>query len=784
MRMLYSQQAWFSEPVPNGRAGSRESGDWDRLYVAAALRVLTLVFACASAVDSASQAESDHSLLAGELQAEIQKAQPDRYLLLLQACIDNAVKYAAEKKCKPEENPFHLLLVSCAGPEQPAQLRVAVVKAVTSLVPGGNVYMDGVRVLFPWLGTETEKFRFALRDGLLAAVSSSPDEFTGLLEKVITGTDASRPQVEDAGYILWARDPARTVDCLIQGLVTREKTARDCAAHHWVLADYLHHREASAELWEKYWRENRGALTALRETHFLRARVIEEVVALWDECCQALRNSASDEASVAAHWQFGRRGIDSPWTAVRERACRELAALSGKAAPDPKKKALLEAQIPVLLDVLGAGAAPRYEPLAVRMEALRALQTLRPVAVSSEAVAKFLSEAVAKGVHERPFRIGALKAAGELGMEALRGPICRIVLKGTDEAELDVLAEALGALGKIGFIADGLDAELTQGLVDALFDLYAQEESRPGADAEALRQVLVRTLGKIGGQTNRVDDVKAFLRKLLETTIDKNPAMAVFVINAFGELSDKDLLADLSAVIAQRTKLGPNVVQAAVNAVWLIGSSNKPEALERAVGVYAAYIEGGDAALTEALTQKVVFLCRGSIAKTGVIASELARQKRFKSAVDILGADDIAKLRQSVLLDGTEKDVESLWSVERVYLAGLEALEQFDLCAAGIQKLETSKRAGELAAFAGKDTLKQQAERVKSKKEFVVAVAGGRAAEIAAAFKALIKADASVAPWALGKVSESSAAAQVIDLLAKDAELPEAVREKMAPGKK
>ena len=36
-------------------------------------------------------------------------------------------------------------------------------------------------------------------------------------------------------------------------------------------------------------------------------------------------------------------------------------------------KALLEAQIPVLLDVLGAGAAPRYEPLAVRMEALRVI---------------------------------------------------------------------------------------------------------------------------------------------------------------------------------------------------------------------------------------------------------------------------------------------------------------------------------------------------------------------------------------------------------------------------
>jgi len=70
---------------------------------------------------------------------------------------------------------------------------------------------------------------------------------------------------------------------------------------------------------------------------------------------------------------------------------------------------------------------------------------------------------------------------------------------------------------------------------------------------------------------------------------------------------------------------------------------------------------------------------------------------------------------------------------------------------------------------------------VKSKKEFLVAVAGGKAAEIAAAFKALIKADASVVPWGLGKIAESSAAAAVNDLLAKDPEMPEAVREKMAP---
>ncbi|HQM59430.1 MAG TPA: hypothetical protein PLH78_04105 [Planctomycetota bacterium] len=743
-----------------------------------------MAIACAVAAGVAAQAESNHADLAAELQAEIQKAQPDRYLLLLQACIDNAVKYAAEKKCKPEENPFHRLLVAWAGPEQPAQLRMAVVKALTSIVPGGSVYLDGVRMLFPWLGTDTEKFRTVLRDGLLAAVSSSPNEFTAQLEKLLTGTEASRTQVEDASYILWARDPARTVDCLIEGLAGREKSGRDAAAHHWVLADYLHHRAAGAEAWDKYWRENRGAMPALRETHFLRTRIIEEVLALWDECCQALRNSAGDEASVAAHWQFARRGIDSPWAAVRERACRELAALAAKAGPDPKKKALLEAQIPVLLDVFGAGAAPRYEPLAVRMEALRVLETLRPVAAGDQAVAKFLSDAVAKGAQERAFRIGALKAAGELGMEALRAPICRIVLKGMDEAGLDVLAAALSALGKIGFIADGLDVDLTHGLVDALFDLYAQEENRPGADAEAFRQVLVRTLGKIGGQTNRVDDVKTFLRKLLEKTLDKNPAMAVFVINAFGELSDKDLLADLSAVMAQRTKLSPNVVQAAVNAVWLIGSSKKPGALERAAGVYAAYLEAGDAAFSEALTQKVVFLCRGSVANAGIVASELARQKRYKSAVDILGGDDIAKLRQAVLLDGTEKEVENLWSTERVYLAALEALEQFDLCAAGIQKLETSKRAAEFAAFAGKDTLKLQAERVKSKKEFLAAVAGGKAAEIAAGFKALIKADASAASWGLGKIGESGIAAAVNDLLAKDPEVPEAVREKAAPNKK
>ena len=57
-----------------------------------------MAIACAVAAGVAAQAESNHADLAAELQAEIQKAQPDRYLLLLQACIDNAVKYAAEKK--------------------------------------------------------------------------------------------------------------------------------------------------------------------------------------------------------------------------------------------------------------------------------------------------------------------------------------------------------------------------------------------------------------------------------------------------------------------------------------------------------------------------------------------------------------------------------------------------------------------------------------------------------------------------------------------------------------
>ena len=73
---------------------------------------------------------------------------------------------------------------------------------------------------------------------------------------------------------------------------------------------------------------------------------------------------------------------------------------------------------------------------------------------------------------------------------------------------------------------------------------------------------------------------------------------------------------------------------------------------------------------------------------------------------------------------------------------------------------------------------------MKSKKEFLAAVAGGIAAEIAAGFKALIKADASAACWGLGKIGESGIAAAVNDLLAKDPEVPEAVREKAAPNKK
>jgi hypothetical protein len=604
-----------------------------------------------------------------------------------------------------------------------------------------------------------------------------------ILEKIVTGTDASRPQVEDAAYILWARDPARTVDRMLEGLAAREKVGREVAAHHWVLADYLHHREPTADAWDKYWRDNRASLPALRETHFLRTRVVEETLALWEECCQALRNSATDEGSVTGHWQVARRGLDSPWAAVRERACREIALLAAKAGSDVKKRALLQAQVPVLLDVLGAGLVPRYEPLAVRMEALRALQALRPVAMGSAEIAKFLGDVVAKGTQERLFRVGALRVAGELDMEPLRGPICELVLDGAGDAGLDVLAEALGALGKIGLQIDGRDAEFSDRLIVACFDLYVREESRTGEDAEAFRQALIRTLGKVGGQTARVEEVKDFLRKLLEKNLDKNPAMAVFVINAFGELSDRELLPDLSAVIAQRTKLSPNVVQAAVNAVWLVGSSGKTDALERAAGVCATHIENGDTLLTEALTQKLLFLCRGSIGKTAVVAAELARQKRYKAAVEILGGDDITKLRQATLVDGTEKDLESLWTTERVYMAGLEALEQFDGCLAAVMRLEQSKRAAELGRIAGPDTLKLQAERVRAKKLFCAAIAGGRPADIAAGFKTLVKLDASNSSWAVLKVAESGVASQVTELLLKDPDLPLPLREKLAPKK-
>ena len=90
-------------------------------------RVFSVLLVCACAVYAARGAESDYGVLAGELQVEIQKAQPDRYLLLLRACIDNAVKYADDTKAKPEENPFHKLLAGFVGQDQPAQLRVAAV---------------------------------------------------------------------------------------------------------------------------------------------------------------------------------------------------------------------------------------------------------------------------------------------------------------------------------------------------------------------------------------------------------------------------------------------------------------------------------------------------------------------------------------------------------------------------------------------------------------------------------------------------------------------------------
>ena len=258
---------------------------------------------------------------------------------------------------------------------------------------------------------------------------------------------------------------------------------------------------------------------------------------------------------------------------------------------------------------------------------------------------------------------------------------------------------------------------------------------------------------------------------------------AVFAINALGDLRDIDALrSDLAAVFARRPAVAPNVVEAAVNVVWLIGNSEQVGALDAAVALLAEYIEAGDAAFSQLVTDKVLFLSRRSIGSAASVAGALAARQRWRSAERILGHEDVVKMRQVALIDGGEEALGDLWAVERVLLAALEAREQFEACQAQIVRLTQSKRVETFERIAGPTALSSFAARIEAKKAFVALLNGDRKPEdVVAGLVGLAERFPVAAPWAVGRIKTSTSAALLIEAVLKAPEVPEDLKKDLRP---
>ena len=723
------------------------------------------------------------------------KAEPERLLLLR-----DFIVHAQSLPAPAEKNPYFKVLSECLAEKQDTALRIAVVRAVTVPVAGRKPYLAGVKLILDYLGSDPPVFRKAVREGLLLVAPGAPERFPAELEKRELDLSASRSQIEDAAFLLWAVDPRRTVESLLKGLKSRSAKNADTAPFLWILADYVHHRESSLEGWEKYWRENPDP-PALRETHFLRRLVQKELLDLWNDASEVFQQAPLTESGLEAYWLFLRRSMDSPWPAVRVKGCRALAALAqklGSGTPSARVKSLLKRQLGALMELLGQGTQPRYEPLEVRLEALRAVGFFQAVAHEEPRLATFLKGILGSKDVETSFRRQALKTVGDLKLGALRETVCRLILEGNGKSKEEVephlgfLAEALKTLGKIGIEEPGnQDVAMARGVAAAIKSLYKVTASLGSAEAAAFRQAAVTTLGKVA-RGPALGEVTAFLREILKENLGKSDgeALASSSICALGEAGAVGGLDDLAAILAKRASYPANLVQDAVVAVWLIGSSGRPEAAAKAIEVFADYLESGDPDFSKEIRQKVLFLCRESIALVARLAGRLAAEKKFKAACDILSEEEIKKVRQVALFEGSVQDLKHFWTVEEVYLEGLETLERFDECAAEISRLKKffgeQKRGGELEKIAKEELVRLAARevRVRSKKEINAAIKKGAADAITALLKKTLAKDKDLFFWAVEKVRKSPVAREVLETLLKDAEVPEEVKARLKPTRK
>lgn len=723
--------------------------------------------------------------LAKELADRIKEAEtnqdPAVLLLQLRACIENAQKASAPS----DQNPFHTLWISCLSPERSSQVRNAALKAVLNAGLAEKSYTQGIDLLVrSYLGDKDHGFRMALRQGLFDIVRRNKEKYVPWLKEAISHGASSPKTIEDAAYMLWDLDAPGTVDALMAGLAKTQSLQEDVAVFHRLLSDYLLHREVSLDKWRAYWDAHKGKdLVALKENHFIRTRLTEELVGLFKSAAKSLEKNMDTETGAAAFWHFLKKGMTADRPALRENACVALRLLARTLMANSKltnAQALIKEQVQTLKMLLGTGGKPSHEPFAVKRQVLRTLLIYGDKAASDPELSKFLADVLAVRHGEAVFQQDALQLAGELNMTALRSAVGEVILgfEGPIAPEFaGVFVEAVKTMGRLGFDA-AASTDRADRIVLNVISHFNEFLGRNSPNRGEHCQQIVKSLGKLGGRC--AEPVKQKIHGLLKTLvtdhIEKEPTLVFFAINAWGYIGDARVIDDLSVILTRKTDYPPNHVRAAVDALWRIGSYRQNGTFEKVIQVLVVHLESGDAKLDEAIQQKIVFLCRANMAGLTVLAHALTGHNKLPSAVALLSADDIKSLRRKAFTAGTEQDLAQLWDVEMKLLKALETLEQFKTLHAGIGALKnslTDSKRGPLFQKVSKGDVKildVWAARVQKQETFAGHLKAGALDPAFTQLKNWLGADKTVMLWALEKVRQSQLAAAVTEKLLKDAD--------------
>ncbi len=740
--------------------------------------------------------------LAAVISERIAAAEPTQYVVLLGECIGQAQKYKKKNQgAKPEENPFYRVLASCFREDMPLTLRIAVVKALTTPVPGRDPYIDGARMLLDSVGKRPEALRTAVCKGLLQVLPRAPDQFVPELTATLSGIDATRTEVDDAAFLLWTHSPSATVKSLLDGLGERARKEKDVAAHHWNLSYYLHHRAESYDAWLTYWGDHKND-PALGEPHVARRLVEKELTDAWEAVWELLRKTAFPNDSPGAYWPFLRLGFESSWPAVRAMACREVGIIAqkfvtGSVSAEHKKGLgrLLRALLGCLKEEQG-----RFERLSVRLEALRSVVFFRKVlaADGGPELVQILSRAATSPAQEWEFRVEAIRTAGELGLGQLRKPVLDLVLQSSAQGtlELEILTGALETLGKIGlYEAGNPNVKLQRQVTETIAQLYTRVAPLGSKEAAAFRLAAVSALGKLGrgAPGDRIDHVKEFLLGIMEQNLEKEAgrSLAYYAIRALGELRHLASLDDLEKILGKRAAYSENLVQVTVNAMWQIGSSGQAGAAAAAIVKLAGHLDSTDAKLSDVITQRVLSLCRGSISLYALLAEKLRDDGMLAAAAKILERESVKKVRQVTLVEGSLDDLRHFWRVEKVLLGAFEADEELlARCITEIENvrklLDELKRGDEFDAAAKPEleTLGVQFKRVSAKMNLVSALADGEEAAAIKHFKSLIGSGSEHMAWVATRVRASQIAGKVIEAVIGDPDVPEEIKDLLKPDEK